>query len=168
MGERSETRECPFCKEEIMAEAIKCKHCGSRVTPERPGHRGICPFCKEEIHPDAIRCKHCHSDLSHTDPGCDCGSPWEFRQRQVGGALRPSEVALLATPAMQQTGPGFPPGESACSQLCWLQCMQSPPPGVPGGDPILGGAYRDPFLCWYLCGVRCGERRDPRDWRTVI
>jgi hypothetical protein len=75
MGEQRETRECPHCKEEIKAEAIKCKHCGSRVAPERPAHEGICPYCKEEIHPDAIKCKHCKSmlgDSAKSDDGCGC------------------------------------------------------------------------------------------------
>ncbi len=65
-------RQCPFCKEEIKSDAIKCKHCGSRVTPERPTHGGICPYCKEEIHPEAIKCKHCKSTLN-SDNGANCG-----------------------------------------------------------------------------------------------
>lgn len=74
MSEPQETRECPYCKEEIKAEAIKCKHCGSGVTPERPGHEGICPFCKEQIHPEATRCKHCKSTLNaDKDTDCGCG-----------------------------------------------------------------------------------------------
>lgn len=29
----SDMRDCPFCAEPIKAAAIKCKHCGSEVTP---------------------------------------------------------------------------------------------------------------------------------------
>jgi hypothetical protein len=29
-------RKCPFCAEEILAEAVKCKHCGSSVDPLPP------------------------------------------------------------------------------------------------------------------------------------
>lgn len=30
-----ETRACPYCSEPIRVTAIKCKHCGSEVTPLR-------------------------------------------------------------------------------------------------------------------------------------
>lgn len=62
MGE-STNRECPFCKEQILSHAIRCKHCKANVPPEPPEHEGICPFCKEDIKPDAIRCKHCLTNL---------------------------------------------------------------------------------------------------------
>ena len=42
MGAANEIRVCPFCREEIKAEAIKCKHCGSSLAAERPGHNGTC------------------------------------------------------------------------------------------------------------------------------
>jgi hypothetical protein len=74
MAENDVTRLCPHCKEEIKADAIKCKHCGSRVAPARPAHGGTCPYCKDSIHPEAIRCKHCHSVVGgQPDAGCGCG-----------------------------------------------------------------------------------------------
>ena len=59
----ADTRECPFCKEEIKAAAVKCKHCGSAVQPLSAEHGGTCPYCKESIQPGAIVCKHCKSSL---------------------------------------------------------------------------------------------------------
>ncbi len=57
------TRECPYCKEDILSDAIKCKHCGTSVSAEKSAHEGICPFCKEKIKPEAIKCYHCKSNL---------------------------------------------------------------------------------------------------------
>jgi hypothetical protein len=94
MADESETRACPYCKEEINAKATRCKHCGSWVTPERPSHKGTCPYCKEQIHPEAIKCKHCGSDLRDKIPSqCRCGG-----RHQGFVARRP---AAFGTPLAQ-------------------------------------------------------------------
>jgi len=78
MTPKDAIRECPFCKEQIKAGAIKCKHCRSAVRPQTPPHGGTCPFCKEEIKPEAIKCKHCGSMVDGSDKsGCceGCAQP---------------------------------------------------------------------------------------------
>jgi hypothetical protein len=64
MAERRATRQCPFCREEIRSDAVRCRHCQAEVAPDRPDHEGTCPYCKESINPEAIRCKHCHANLA--------------------------------------------------------------------------------------------------------
>src|ERR1019366_5706345 len=34
---------CPWCAEEILAEAKKCKHCGEFLTDEMPHHEDVTP-----------------------------------------------------------------------------------------------------------------------------
>jgi hypothetical protein len=71
-----ETRACPYCKEEIKADAVRCKHCRSTLAPEQPRHEGTCPYCKESIHAEAVKCKHCGSAVGPmaAHAGCEgCG-----------------------------------------------------------------------------------------------
>lgn len=88
---KNETRECPFCKEEIKTEAVKCKHCCSSIQPLTQPHDGTCPYCKETINPAAIKCKHCKSNLD-SDATCGChGSDFEivFKKMQAMSYLEP-------------------------------------------------------------------------------
>jgi Double zinc ribbon len=63
-------RECPWCCEEIDAEATRCPHCRWEVAPQ-PGHGGTCPACREAIHPLARLCKHCGADISSASASFD-------------------------------------------------------------------------------------------------
>jgi hypothetical protein len=91
-GDETAGRQCPHCREYVHAEAVVCKHCGSRLTPETPPHGGTCPYCKEEINPEATKCKHCGSFVGAeraareaAGSGCGCGGGGEGRSRRDFG-----------------------------------------------------------------------------------
>lgn len=102
------TRECPSCKEEVKAAAVRCKHCHATLSPETPAHGGVCPFCREAIHPEAIRCRHCKSDLAPVEPHSRCQgcSSREFpvpRQMNAPGVLRVRMDAIRDRPAYRRS-----------------------------------------------------------------
>ena len=107
MATKNELRQCPYCKEEIKADALKCKHCRSALEPEAPAHGGTCPLCKESIQVDAIKCKHCGSYVGPAPAGkhgdCDCGS----KEGYAGGD---SDVINLGTIGGAETGDNVPGG----------------------------------------------------------
>ena len=112
------TRLCPFCKEEVKADAIRCKHCQVAIPlQEKPSHHGVCPFCKEQIHPEAIRCKHCKTDLilGGTETFFR-----EFRHAGLPGSFQRipgRRIALRSTgrPRMAGNEPGVDP--SGCLEI---------------------------------------------------
>ena len=56
-----EVKRCPYCDEEILAVAKKCKHCGEWLTE-------TCPYCAEEILAGTTKCEHCGELLNDDDP----------------------------------------------------------------------------------------------------
>lgn len=62
-----DTRHCPYCGEEIEANARKCKYCDEwleeptkQEVVEEPPRIIPCPVCGEEIGEDTEVCPHCH------------------------------------------------------------------------------------------------------------
>lgn len=149
MPKANQVRDCPYCREEIKSEATLCKHCGSTVAPEAPGHGGTCPYCKEAIHEEAVRCKHCRSDLAQ--PG-SLQSPCGCTGAGVAGA---GKMAMLrrARPGVGSGWGGFDPD---CELECFLEYLSCP---------------HDPWLCelaWDLCSaIRCDIGKRPLPFPTV-
>lgn len=66
-----DTKNCPFCGEEILATAKKCKYCKQFLPNEDENiaetTTKTCPFCGEEIMSTAKKCKHCGEWLDYQD-----------------------------------------------------------------------------------------------------
>lgn len=135
MAAKAGKRACPYCKEDIKADALKCKHCRSRLAPESPSHEGICPYCKESIHPQALKCKHCHSiviSLTTSGEGCAdvmmSAAPVGLRQRRMGSfPIPPGDLkcALEYLDCLDRYGDD-PYGRATCDLLHTICRLPSP------------------------------------------
>lgn len=143
-------RECPYCREEISAQALKCKHCGSGVEPTLPDHGGVCPYCRESIHPEAVICRHCRSHLtkpsepswSSTSSNCGCS-------QNVSWARASSEFAAAAVGHSTAASSGFtrrPQCETWCDGSTLMCACRVRVPGLGEGIVIYpcGTCINDP------------------------
>ena len=62
-----ETKKCPFCGEEILAIAKKCKHCGEWLDQQPVKEFISCPACGEQVEKGAVMCPHCQEPLGNID-----------------------------------------------------------------------------------------------------
>jgi DNA-directed RNA polymerase subunit RPC12/RpoP len=87
-----DTRACPFCGEQILAVAIKCKHCGSNIDakPSPPQIRDIkAPtdhptgsMADKMQNPAVAKCKRCGNDVAKNVATCPkCGARLRLRLR---------------------------------------------------------------------------------------
>lgn len=58
-GQTGPTKNCPFCAEEIKAEAIKCKHCSESLVRRTTKGANACPKCSKEFDDTWKVCLHC-------------------------------------------------------------------------------------------------------------
>lgn len=65
-----ETKRCPYCGEEILAVAKKCKHCGEWLEKEMKETK-TCPVCGEMIGTELAVCPHCDEPTHFTDVQVD-------------------------------------------------------------------------------------------------
>jgi RNA polymerase subunit RPABC4/transcription elongation factor Spt4 len=69
------TKSCPFCKEQVHFEAVKCKHCGSKIGSEentvvsKTLKTKACPNCAEQVKGAATICPYCKHPIFATKPG---------------------------------------------------------------------------------------------------
>ena len=83
-----ETKQCPYCGEEILAVAKKCKHCGEWLEPKEPEKEKKmieCPVCGEDVEEGTDICPYCHERIEGADEAIQ--EPKEHKVRQA----QPSE-----------------------------------------------------------------------------
>lgn len=134
MMKKNNEKECPYCKEEIKTEAVKCKHCHSQLSPEQPDHDGTCPFCKEDINLGVIKCKYCKSNLSDSTVvrDCGCNKPSDSNQEPIGSiAFRAGTGGLLRP--VESFGLWDAPARRKCAD-CDLLLLSCSVAGLPGTE----------------------------------
>lgn len=64
--ENKEIKQCPYCGEDILSVAKKCKHCGEWLIKDEatPVKMILCPTCGEDVEEGVDVCPHCGEPMS--------------------------------------------------------------------------------------------------------
>ncbi len=92
--ETRETKNCPYCGEEILAVAKKCRYCGEWLNKdeEKPKVMIPCPTCGEDVEEGTEVCPYCNEPMSGTSEQETTTPPTE----QIATNISKEETPILA------------------------------------------------------------------------
>ena len=94
-----EKKRCPYCGEEILAVAKKCKHCGEWLESKEPSKKQQnCPICGELVDEDLDTCPYCHEPTHFNETQIDTKI-----MEQTDNCVKPERVDLPSTPPVEIT-----------------------------------------------------------------
>lgn len=101
----SDMKKCPFCGEDILAVAKKCRYCHSIIVDASEDKQSAsadqagdpvkrCPYCGEYILRNAIRCEHCGSNITMNNGLSVCNKEVPARRN---GAIRRKGLLVVSS-----------------------------------------------------------------------
>ena len=78
MADNNETKQCPYCGEQININAKKCKYCKSWLVKEQEEYKR-CPFCHKPIPKNAEKCSYCGEWLIDEPVNLSCSMGFDNR-----------------------------------------------------------------------------------------
>lgn len=68
-------KRCPYCGEEILAVAKKCRHCGEWLEKDNTTKQVVCPICGEMIDDGLETCPICHERIHENKQNLRANTP---------------------------------------------------------------------------------------------
>lgn len=92
-----ETKRCPYCGEEILAEEKKCKFCGEWLAETSVTEQIDCPICAERIDANATVCPFCHETVNPSPSSTANSRSKSSAQIQADDSVSPVPMNATAT-----------------------------------------------------------------------
>ena len=93
-----ETKRCPYCREEILAVAKKCKFCGEWLNETSVPEQIDCPICAERIDANATVCPFCHEPVNPSSNTAEHTKPSSQHPTNDSTGMAPTKNTVSMSP----------------------------------------------------------------------